>query len=175
MKLAIGIAAATLLTVSASAPAGAHGAHHDASPIYELPSMTPVQGASAHLTRSGGGATINFDSSGFGPHHAVTVWVFSFDHPENCDFGGQTPDGRYRLCGFGDDGAPDTGFSVQQLAGHVIGANGNANFGGHVDVDNPMGAEFHVVSADHGAMDPAQLPGQIMSPAMGSQIAFFIP
>lgn len=174
MKFTVG-AALTALVLTSSAAVAAGPAEHQSSPVYELPPSTPIEGASASLVRNGGGVTITIDSSGFGSNHAVTVWVFSFDHPENCDFGGALPDGRERLCGFGDDGAPDTGFQIQQLAGHVIGTNGNANYGGHVKVDNPLGAEFHVVLADHGPVDPAQLPGMIKSGAPGTQIAFFIP
>lgn len=177
MKLTFGAAIAALALAASTGTAGAGAARHQQSAIWELPPPlgTAIDGASASITRSEGGVSIQVDSSGFGAHHAVTVWLFSFDHPENCDFGGALPDGRARLCGFGDDGAPDTGFQVQQLAGHVLGANGNANFGGHAKVGNPMGAEFHVVLADHGPMDPTQLPEQIMSPAPGSQIAFFLP
>lgn len=178
MKRLVGSAAAAVvaLVVVVSSPAEARRAVHESSPVWELPALAPeVADASASITRSNGGVTVRFDSSGFGPHHAVTLWSISFDHPGNCDYGGPLPDGRVALCGPGDDTATDTGFRVQQLGGHVIGANGNANYAGHVDVDDPFGAEFHIVIADHGPKDPAQLPGQIMSPAPGSQIAFFIP
>lgn len=177
MKLTAGVVCAALLLASLTSTASAHGSHHEESPVYALPGPfgAPIDGASATIRRSNGGATVSFNSSGFGPHHAVTMWAVSFSNPENCDFGNPLPDGRTALCGMGDDGAPDTGFQVQQLAGHIVGANGNANLGGHVDVANPFGAEFHVVLADHGPMDPSQLPGQIMSPAGGTQIALFIP
>lgn len=176
MKITLGAAVAALVLTSAAGTAGAGGAQQQDSPVYTLPPpLGAVAGASASVTRTNGGVTINVDSSGFGAHHAVTGWVVSFDDPANCDFGSLLPDGRMALCGPGDDTAMDTGFSIQQFAGHVVGANGNANFGGHVKVGNPMGAEFHVVLADHGPMDPAELPHQIKSPAPGSQIAFFIP
>lgn len=176
MKRSLAAAVAVLALVASADRAGAGGARHEDSPIWDLPAVgAPVDGASASAVRTNGGVTITVDSSGFGANHAVTVWIFSFDHPENCDFGGPLPDGRTRLCGFGDDGADDTGFRIQQAAGHVLGGTGNANYGGHVSVVNPLGAELHVVLADHGPMDPAQLPEQIVSGAPGSQIAFFLP
>ena len=175
MKLTALFAGAALLIASLAGAASARGSNHEESPVYGLPAFDEIDGSSATIKRSNGGATVTFNSSGFGPHHAVTMWAISFSNPENCDFGGPLPDGRTSLCGMGDDGAADTGFKIQQLAGHIVGAIGNANFGGHVSVENPLGAEFHVVLADHGPMDPAQLPGQIMSPAGGTQIALFIP
>lgn len=175
LRTVAGVAAAVgLLAVSTQAEA--RRAVHDTSPVWGLPGVAPqIADAEASITRSNGGVTIRFDSAGLGPHHAVTLWSVSFDHPEHCEHGGPLPDGRTALCGPGDDGADDTGFTIQQVAGHVLGANGNADFAGHVEVEDPFGAEFHVVLADHGPMDPAQLPGQIKSPAPGTQIAFFVP
>ena len=179
MKILYGAAVAALAIVAASATADARRAQHQSSPVWELPAVSPlVDDASSSITRSNGGVAIRFDSSGLGAHHAVTLWSISFDHPENCANGGPLPDGRVALCGPGDD-APAmqeaVGFAVQQVAGHVLGSNGNANFAGHVDVEHPFDAEFHVVLADHGPKDPAMLPDQIMSPAPGTQIAFFVP
>lgn len=175
MRARTGVAVTALAVAAVSTTADARSAQ-ETSPVWELPSVVPlVDEASASITRSVGGVSIRFDSSGFGAHHAVTLWAVSFDHPQHCTHGGPLPDGRVARCGPGDDGPGPAGFGIQQLGGHVIGANGNANYAGHVDVDNPMGAEFHIVLADHGPADPAQLPGQIMSPAPGTQIAFFIP
>ena len=176
MKFSVSVAVVALALVSAGT-ASAHGAHQQESAVYEIPGPlgAPIDGASASVTRTQSGAAMTIHTSGFGDHHAVTVWVFSFSHPENCEFGGVLPDGRDRLCGFGDDAVAATGPQLQQLTGHVGGASGNANFGGRIVVENPLGAEFHVVLADHGPLDPSALPGLIKSGATGSQIAFFIP
>lgn len=79
-------------------------------------------------------------------------------------------------CGSGDDADPNTGFAVQQVAGHIIGGNGKANFGGSIPVANAAGTEYHIVVADHGPKDPQQLPEQIKSPGPDTvQIGFILP
>jgi hypothetical protein len=177
MKRMIGIAAAivTLSFAAGGLTASADPAPHQQSDIYRLSDLSSIDGASAQLTRSNGGVNITFNSSGFDSGDVVTIWVFSFSNPGNCDHGGLLPDGSRALCGMGDDGADDTGFQLLQLAGHVVGAEGQANFGAQIKPDNPLGAEFHVAAADHGPLDPAQMPGAIMSGAMPVQIAFFVP
>jgi hypothetical protein len=65
------------------------------------------------------------------------------------------------------------GFAVQQIAGHATGADGDANFGGSIAVVNAQTAEYHIVVADHGALDPASMPDQIKTPTMNTvQIGF---
>jgi hypothetical protein len=61
---------------------------------------------------------------------------------------------------------------VQQIAGHVTGAGGNVNFGGSIAVENAPRGEYHIVVAEHGALDPANMPYAIKSPGPGVQIEF---
>lgn len=90
MEFTAGVACAALLLASSASTASAHGSHQEASPVYSLPGPfgAPIEGASATIKRSNGGATVTFNSTGFGAHHAVTVWAISFSNPENCDCGG---------------------------------------------------------------------------------------
>lgn len=175
MRIRLLLAAVIVALVAGVVPATAGPAEHQQADVLTLPGLAPIDGASAKLTRTDSGLTVNVKTTGLAAGNAVTVWAVSFSNTENCDFGGLLPDGTVTLCGIGDDAAPDTGFQIQQLAGHVIGNGGNANFGGHVEIDNPRGAELHIAIADHGQLDPAQMPTQIMSPAQPVQIAFFVP
>ena len=94
--------------------------------------------------------------------NVYTRWAFTFSFPENCVDG----------CGFDDaELRPvEVGFALQQVAGHATGATDNVNFGGNIAVVNAQGAEYHIVVADHGPLDPEIMPDQIKSAAGGVQI-----
>jgi hypothetical protein len=115
-----------------------------------------VNGATASIHRNAAGVSINIHTVGLNAGHAYTVWVI-----EVCE-----------TCG----GPP------VQLAGHVVGRSGVGNFSGRLGVQDPLGGEFHVVIADHGLLDPANMPDAIktgLPPFSGptqnwSQLAVFL-
>ncbi len=106
----------------------------------------PVIGAKGKIHRSDSGVTINIQTVGLAPHHAYTVWVIEV----NC---GVTP------C------------RPVQLAGKIIGKSGKGNFSGRLSlnadpsraVQDPFGGDFHCIIADHGVLDPKDLPNAIKS------------
>jgi hypothetical protein len=117
------------------------------------PPVTPngvVPDASATIVRNEAGVSINIHTFDLMPGHAYTAWVIE----TTCE-----------LC---PDPPPPT-----RLAGNLVGASGVGNFSGHiavspddpmVPVQEPLEGNFHVVIADHGELDPAEMPGAIMSP-----------
>ena len=163
--------AALAMVLSTTAVAGA-GVVKNTSGVYTLPGFAAVDGASIDAVIAGGGANISASTSGLVSGNAYTLWSISFSHPEFCQFGDP---GRGTLCGFGDDGPGPQGFAVKQVGGNIAGGSGNVTISGRVTVENPAGAEYHVIVADHGPMDPADMPNQIKSPGPGVQIGFLIP
>jgi hypothetical protein len=167
MRKKILVAASALWLLASLAPAAAAPAAHDSAPMLTLPGFVEVQDSSASLVATSEGASITVHTSGLVPGNVYTLWAFSFSHPENCVDG----------CGPDDQAErPDAvGFAVQQVAGHVTGESGNVNFGGSIAVDNAQGAEYHIVVAEHGPLDPANMPAQIKTPHPGVQIGLFTP
>jgi hypothetical protein len=104
-----------------------------------------VSGASASIRRTESGITINIRTVGLAPKHAYTVWVFEV---------GGTP------------------VAPMFLTGHIIGNTGIGNFSGRLNlnpdttkpVQEPLDGEFHCIIADHGVVDPSDLPGAISTP-----------
>ena len=140
-------------------------------PMQTLPGFAVIDGSHVSVNASGDRATVNVRTRGLVSGNAYTLWSFSFSHPEHCQHGTGAA-----LCGPGDDGAGPQGFKVQFVAGHPIGGSGKVRFGGSIVVPDAADAEYHIVIADHGATDPAQLPGQIKTPSLdGVQIGFILP
>jgi hypothetical protein len=168
MRKKLLVAASALWLLASLAPAAAAPAAHDSAPMLTLPGFVEVQDSSASLVATSEGASITVHTSGLVPGNVYTLWGISFSHPENCN----TPN----ACGPGDD-VPDTpaGWAIQQVGGHVTGESGNVNFGGSIAVDNAQGAEYHIVVAEHGSLDPQNMPGQIKTPGPGVQIGFIAP
>jgi hypothetical protein len=106
----------------------------------------PVIGAKGTIHRTSTGVTINIHTVGLDPGHVYTVWVFEV----NC---GTVP------C------------RPLQLTGHVIGKSGKASFSGRLGlnadptrpVQDPFGGDFHCILADHGPLDPDDMPNAIKS------------
>ena len=138
--------------------------------ISDMSNITPIEGSRARLVTNDQGATLQVNTSGLTPGHALTVWWVVFNYPENCSDG---------VCG-GDDAFPPpgntaAGASVSFAAGHVIGGNGQGNFGAHLPVDgdavpwpigllNPRTAEIHFILRDHGPAIPGMVNEQISTP-----------
>ena len=160
----------SLGTIAASTGAAAAGVVKKDSSVYTLPGFGLVEGASVDARITNGGVNLSIQTNGLTPGNAYTLWSISFSNPEECTDGMED-----RLCGPGDSGAGPQGFAMNLVGGHMVGASGQLTISGQVDVDNATGAEYHIVVADHGAMDPSLLPEQIMTPGPGVQIGFLAP
>jgi hypothetical protein len=165
MRKKVIVAATVVWMLAALAPAAAAPASHERSTMLTLPPpMVEVEGSSIDLTATTHRATIRVKTSGLVPGNVYTLWGFSFSKPGNC------------LDGCGSDDAeerPDAvGFKVQQIAGHVTGQSGNVNLAGSISVENAQGAEYHIVVAEHGALDSENMPEAIKSAGPGAQIGF---
>lgn len=171
-----GLTAAALLTVQAL-PAAASASHQKAA-VYDLPTgLTEVDGAGAKLGRMANGSSFTLHTSGLNGGHAYTVWWIVFNYPQYCTH----PMLAGVACGFEDLYAPDFGLFgdprvealIVRAAGHVVGNNGRASFGGYLaagesadavlgwGLANPDGAEVMLDVLDHGAKDPGNVPNQI--------------
>lgn len=173
MRRVLVLIMATLLVLATAATAGAGVAKNETA-VYTLPGFALVEGASMDARITPGGVNISAHTNGLTGGNAYTLWSISFSHPEHCTHGDEAAG---LLCGMGDDddGSGPQGFAVNQVGGNIAGASGSLTISGHVNVENAAGAEYHVVVADHGPLDASALPGQIMSPAGGVQIGFFVP
>jgi hypothetical protein len=168
MRKKILLAASALWLLASLPPAAAAPAVHDSSEMLTLPAFAAVQDSSVSLVATSERARITVKTSGLVPGNVYTLWGISFSHPEFCSIPNQ--------CGPGDD-VPGTqaGFAIQQVGGHVTGKSGNVNFGGSIAVDNAQGAEYHIVVAEHGPLDPANMPAEIKTGGPGVQIGFIAP
>jgi hypothetical protein len=169
MRKKILVAASALWLLASLAPAAAAPAVHHSSEMLTLPPpFSAVQDSSVSVVATSERARITVKTSGLVPGNVYTLWGISFSHPENCTIA--------YACGPGDDvpGTP-AGWAIQQVGGHVTGKSGNVNFGGSIAVDNAQGAEYHIVVAEHGPLDPANMPAQIMTPGPPVQIGFIAP
>jgi hypothetical protein len=159
------MAIAAVWMLATLAPAVAAPAVQDTASMLTLPGMAEVEGSTVSLVATDSKATITVNTGDLVAGNVYTLWAFTFSSPENCVDG----------CGF-DDVARDAagiGFDVQQVAGHATGASDNVNFGGNIAVVNAQGAEYHIVVADHGPLDPDIMPDQIKTPSMNTvQIGF---
>lgn len=141
--------------------------------ITDMNNITPIEGSSAQLVTNDQGATLQVNTSDLTPGHALTVWWVIFNFPENCSDG---------VCGFDDAFPPPgntaAGASVSFAAGHVIGGDGQGNFGAHISVGedaapwpvgllNPHTAEIHFVLRDHGPAIPGIVHEQIRTAGGG--------
>jgi hypothetical protein len=117
---------------------------------------------------------MTIQTSGLPAGDAVTAWWVVFNSPQNCD--GPSP-GHPFQCGPSDlfkAGNP-AGASMLFATGHVVGSDGAAGFGAHLQVGDTGGALFgpglvhprtahiHVVLRDHGPADPSRLDEQLHS------------
>ena len=107
----------------------------------------PVIGATGAIHRTASGVTINIHTVDLDPQHAYTVWVIEV----NCGAAACRP---------------------IQLAGQIVGESGVGNFSGRLGlnddptraVQDPFGGDFHCIIADHGPVDPSNMPNAIKSP-----------
>ncbi len=125
----------------------------------------PVLGAST-LKRYDDHVDFSIHTTGLEPGHAYTVWLVIFNNPDACsdecsqdDFPPDVPGAQT-----GDD-EPDPAVAASSLwaAGTLVGADGTTSFFGRVEAGNPpgmvvfgpgledpMGAEIHMIVRSHG-------------------------
>ena len=117
---------------------------------------TPVgDGAEAKLVRTENGISYSMQTTGLRAGHAYTVWVVVINNPAACTASPCSPQDILL--------SSATNSTVLYGTGHVVGGNGQAGFGGHVKtgplpegwiagrgLENPLGADVHLVLNDHG-------------------------
>lgn len=157
-------------------------------PILTFPLLgpvVPVEKASSTLTRNDNGVTIRVRTNSLGAREAITLWMVVFNQPEEC-----TNPTEISLCSDPDLSNPDVVGDVMYVAGNVVGSSGKANFAGHKSIgdnegsifvpllpagvqpaglQNPRGAEIHVIVHTHGEMLPGFMPSMIQSFSGGCQ------
>lgn len=129
--------------------------------------MSPVgDSARAKLTRTSSGISYSIRTHSLRAGHAYTVWVVVINDPKECASSPCTPTDIFRN--------PDTDAQVLYGTGHVVGSSGKAGFGGHLSrgplpqgwlpdqgLEDPRGAEVHLVLNDHGPKLAEYMPGMI--------------
>lgn len=161
----LGLAIGSLTVAFAAGPAQHY--HTMLYDITDFSNLKPIHGSSAKLTVNDAGASLQVQTSGLTPGHAVTAWWIVFNHPENCWDGACTADDA-----FPPPGNVAAGASVNYAAGHVIGGSGKARFAAHLPVGgdatpwsvglvNARGAEYHFALRDHGPAIPGIVNEQI--------------
>ena len=141
------------------------------SDVYDFATMD-LKGSSK-LVRTPNGISMTLHTSDVNSGDAVTVWYVIFNNPSEC---GSSP------CGEADIFNPATRTDVVYAAGHVVGNGNNFNVSGHraagdnsgsvlpflnallgttlesVGLEDPTGAEVHLVVRSHGEAIPELLP-----------------
>jgi hypothetical protein len=131
--------------------------------------FSPVAaGATAHLVRNANGISYSIQTERLNPGHAYTVWVVVINNPSACTASPCSgPDIVLN---------PATRSQVTYGTGHVVGASGDAGFGGHlkrgaipagwlpgVGLDDPYAADVHLVLNDHGPVLTEFMPEMIQT------------
>jgi hypothetical protein len=131
------------------------------------PHLSPIgDGASAQLTRTSSGVSYAINTHSLRAGHAYTVWVVVVNEPAACASSPCAPADILTN--------PETDSQVTYGTGHVLGSSREAGFGGHLargplpagwlpdqGLDDPRGAEVHLVLNDHGPKLPEFMPGMI--------------
>lgn len=102
-----------------------------------------------------------------GPPEAFSLWVFVFNHPEDC---------LSDPCDLADFAAGRGAGGAFNGAGHIVGGR-NLQLSGRVSLTSepfqgspllePMTAEVHLAVAPHGLVNPEFMPAQIQTPIGG--------
>ena len=172
MKRMLVLMGCAALVLSGSPGASAQGATVERLPVrWHMQSGNPHmslvgEGAVAQLRRNDNGISYSISTTGLRAGHAHTVWVVVINNRAACT---ATP------CSPADILLnPATQSQVTYGSGHVVGASGEAGFGGALKrgslpdgwlpgqgLDDPMGAEVHLVINDHGPVLPDLMPEMI--------------
>jgi hypothetical protein len=137
-------------------------------------------GATATLVRRSDGVSFMLQTDNLIPGHAYTLWFVAVNNFAACS---ATP------CS-GQDVIldPATNGQVTYAAGRLVGGSGQATFAGSIaagtiaegwlagrGLDDPLGAEIHLVVNDHGPVLPEYLPGMIQTYRAGCTSASLVP
>jgi hypothetical protein len=131
--------------------------------------FSPVgEDASAQLVRNQNGISYSIQTQGLRPGHAYTVWVVVINNPAACTASPCSPQDILVT--------PATSSQVIYGGGHVVGDDGRAGFGGHLStgplpagwlsnrgLDDPLGADVHLVLNDHGPVLAEFMPEMIQT------------
>ena len=157
----------------------------DTSTVHLFSDASEIEGTWSSLTRYDNGVSMTLHTSGLTPGDVVTVWWVIFNAPENCSDGacGENdifiPDDAGEVI-VGENG-PEMNMpqidaaqiSVLGATGNLIGDSGEGHFSAWLGVgevpgvvfgpalQNPSGAEIHLVLQDHGPMQPDLFDTQI--------------
>ena len=161
-----------LLAVLPLASAGAAPARVQREPVrWHMqsgnPHFSPVgAGATAKLVRTSQGLSYSIRTNQLNSGHAYTVWVVVINNPAACTASPCSPVDILLT--------PATDAQVTYGTGHVVGGSGEAGFGGTLrggpipagwlpgqGLDNPLGAQVHLILNNHGPVLPEFLPGMI--------------
>lgn len=173
-RTTISVGCAALLLAGATASVAGEGATVEQQPMrWHMqsgnPHMSPVgEGAVAQLRRNESGISYSIRTNQLRAGHAYTVWVAVVNNPAACQ---DTP------CSPADIlKRPETNGQLTYGTGHVAGSSGEAGFGGGLTrgplpdgwladrgLDDPLGAEVHLVLNDHGPVIPELMPEMIQT------------
>lgn len=178
-KTLLSLAVAAVLVLVGVAPAGA--AVPETADVMDQGGGAVYAPDGARLVRQANGLAVSVSMptpepgsylypDGTSPGHpeVFTLWLFVFNHPENCS----------GPCGPDDVTNPAVEFGVYNRAGHATGGGqltlaGRAGVGDTAeappgitphDLSNPDGAAVHLAVTSHGGLDPATLPEEFRIP-----------
>ena len=173
----------TVLLTLFAAPAWSN--NKDTAQVLTFPLLgpvVPVEGAKSTLVRTDSGVTVRIRTNSLPQGEAFTLWMVVFNNPSYCEHPSEIS-----LCGDPDIANPenpDVAADVMYVAGNVIGNSGKANFAGHRKIgdnsgsiffpllpagmqppglQNPEGAEIHIIVHSHGEMLPEYMPSMIQT------------
>lgn len=174
MKRLIVIALGFAGLAVAALPAAAEPATRSTTPVFwhmqsGNPHGSPVGGgAEAELVRTAGGISYSVQTNQLRAGHAYTVWVVVINNPEACAADPCSPQDILLT--------PSTNAQVTYGTGHAVGMSGMAGVGGYLQrgplpegwlagrgLENPLGAEVHLVLNDHGPTLPEFMPEMIQT------------
>lgn len=160
------------LVVASLGTAGATAAGVDREPVRWHAQSGNPQGslvgaeATSQLIRTPEGISYTINTEQLLPGHAYTVWVVVINNPAACTASPCSPQDILLN--------PATDSQVTYGTGHVVGDSGEAGFGGTLrqgpipqgwlpdrGLNNPLGADVHLVLNDHGLMLTEFMPEMI--------------
>ncbi len=170
-------ASAVALAAILASPIAVGTASSDSASVQRSPMRWHMQSTNAHmslvgdgarakLTRTSNGISYAIDTHSLRAGHAYTVWVLVINNPAACVASPCAPTDILKN--------PETDSQVTYGTGHVVGSSGQAGFGGHIargplpagwlpggGLEDPLGAEIHLVLNDHGPKLAQFMPGMI--------------
>jgi hypothetical protein len=135
------------------------------------------QAGTSQLVRTPNGVNFTLSTTGLTAGHAYTLWIVIFNNPDGCTDG--TP--GFSNCGPMDVVNAAARPDMMYAAGNIAGGAGRGTFAGRrhlgdltgsanapvllpaFGLENPGGAEIHLVVHDHGLKIPAFLPDMIQT------------